>query len=141
MTHFASCQLWILCWQFVWQILESCLSSSEAYNLLFPMHEPCKCLFSACQRSKHLYHYFDISWCLHDNFRGCQPITLKFGVHDQELTGTNPIVCETCITMATINSLQNFFKMNSINFKYVFFEFSVEIYAYTHLFFLQKRKF
>jgi len=73
-------------------------------------------IFSACQRGKRLYHYFDISWRLHDNFRRRQPITLKFDVHNQELTRTNLIVCETCITMATLNSQQNFFKKNSIHF-------------------------
>jgi len=85
--------------------------------------------FSACQRSKRLYHYFDISWRLHDNFRRCQPIAPKFSIHDQEPTGTNPIVFGTCITMTTLNSLPNFFKMNSDNFNDVFFEFFVKNYA------------
>ena len=88
-----------------------------------------KPVFSAYQRSKRLYHYFDISWRLHDNFRRCQPIASKFGIHDQEPTGTNPIVFETCITMATLNSLPTFFEKNSDNVIDAFFEFFVKNYA------------
>jgi len=90
---------------------------------------PTSGLFSACQRSKRLYHYFDISWRLHDNFRRYQPIAPKFGIHDQEPTGTNPIDFWTCIIMATLNSLPTFFKMYSDNFTDVFFGFFVKNYA------------
>ena len=51
--------------------------------------------------------------CLHDNFCKFQPNFLKLSIHNQGPIETNPIVCEGCDTMATLDSQLIFFNLSS----------------------------